>query len=138
MRRDRRYFEGTPPRIEIIPMIDIMMFLLVFFMVITLNMIVGSGVALELPRMATAQQLPPAKITVGVGRDGVMVVEGQPLEAAELKARLVALRNQGPVEVVIAGDKGTELQHVIRVMDAVREAGIEAVAIAAQPAREGS
>ena len=38
------YFEASKPRVEVIPMIDIMMFLLVFFVVISLRMIAGTGV----------------------------------------------------------------------------------------------
>ncbi len=44
-----RYFEHRKARIEIIPMIDVMLFLLVFFIIVTLNMIPDAGVNLQLP-----------------------------------------------------------------------------------------
>ena len=44
-----RYFEHKKARIEIIPMIDVMLFLLVFFIIITLQMIPDKGVNLQLP-----------------------------------------------------------------------------------------
>ena len=47
------YYDAERPRVEVIPMIDIMMFLLVFFVVISLKMIAGTGVAMELPASAT-------------------------------------------------------------------------------------
>ena len=66
MRRTRsHYFEGSRPRVEVIPMIDIMMFLLVFFVVISLRMIAGTGVAMELPGSATTQQIKTSTVTVG-------------------------------------------------------------------------
>ncbi|MHB1203420.1 MAG: ExbD/TolR family protein, partial [Acidithiobacillus sp.] len=45
----RRYFEAHKGRVEIIPMIDIMLFLLVFFIMITLQMIPDKGLNLQLP-----------------------------------------------------------------------------------------
>ncbi len=48
-----RYFDADRPRVEVIPMIDIMMFLLVFFVVISLNMIAGTGVDMVLPGSKT-------------------------------------------------------------------------------------
>ncbi|MGC9161864.1 ExbD/TolR family protein, partial [Acidithiobacillus sp.] len=55
---ERRYFEIKKGRVEIIPMIDIMLFLLVFFIMITLQMIPNSGLNLQLPQSSQAKQLP--------------------------------------------------------------------------------
>jgi len=51
------YFEALKPRVEVIPMIDIMMFLLVFFVVISLRMIAGTGVPMEIPGSKTTQSI---------------------------------------------------------------------------------
>ena len=125
------YFDANRPRVEVIPMIDIMMFLLVFFVVISLNMIAGSGVQMEIPGSKTTQQLKVSTITVGVTKDGKVVVSGQPVNPDELKARLNALKKDGPVDVVLAGDKDVPLQTLLGVMDTIRGAGISSVGIAA-------
>jgi biopolymer transport protein ExbD len=132
--RGRRpgYFEAGRPRVEVIPMIDIMMFLLVFFVVISLKMIAGSGIELELPGSTTTQELKPSLITVGVSKDGATVVEGKTLTPGALKERLAALKKTQPVEIVLAGDKDVSLQTLIQVMDTVRAAGITTVGIAAK------
>ena len=132
MSRVSRYFDQPKPRIEIIPMIDIMMFLLVFFMVITLHMIAGSGIQLDLPGSSTVQSLASVKITIGVEKTGAIYVEGKPVSRTELKARLDEFKKSNKVEVVIAGDKAVSLQTLLYVMDIVRDAGITAVGIAAQ------
>ncbi len=116
-------------RIEIIPMIDIMMFLLVFFMIVTLKMIEGAGVTLELPKSSMAQKLPAARITVGVSSAGRIYIGGVEFSEAQLSARLRAVHGEGKVDVVIAGDKATSYQAIVKVMDAVRAAGIESVAL---------
>jgi biopolymer transport protein ExbD len=130
-RRRGGYFDANRPRVEVIPMIDIMMFLLVFFVVISLNMIAGSGVQMEIPGSKTTQQLKASTITVGVTKDGKVVVAGKPLNPDQLKARLNALKKDGPVDVVLAGDKEVPLQMLLGVMDTIRGSGISSVGIAA-------
>jgi biopolymer transport protein ExbD len=125
------YFDANRPRVEVIPMIDIMMFLLVFFVVISLNMIAGSGVQMEIPGSKTTQQLKVSTITVGVTKDGKVVVAGKPLNPDQLKARLNELKKDGPVDVVLAGDKEVPLQMLLGVMDTIRGSGISSVGIAA-------
>ena len=125
------YFDANRPRVEVIPMIDIMMFLLVFFVVISLNMIAGSGVQMEIPGSKTTQQLKVSTITVGVTKDGKVVVAGKPVSPDELTARLNALKKDGPVDVVLAGDKDVPLQMLLGVMDTIRGSGISSVGIAA-------
>ena len=125
------YFDANRPRVEVIPMIDIMMFLLVFFVVISLNMIAGSGVLMEIPGSKTTQQLKVSTITVGVTKDGKVVVAGKTLDPDQLKARLNELKKDGPVDVVLAGDKDVPLQMLLGVMDTIRGSGISSVGIAA-------
>jgi biopolymer transport protein ExbD len=132
MRSRYSYFEGQRPRVEVIPMIDIMMFLLVFFVIITLRMIMGSGVPMDIPGAATTQQIKSSSITVGVSKDGAIVIDGNTVTEAQLKERLIALKKDKPVDVVLAGDKDVSLQMLLKVMDVVRGAGINSVGIAAK------
>jgi biopolymer transport protein ExbD len=132
------YFEERKPRVEVIPMIDIMMFLLVFFVVISLRMIAGTGVPMEIPGSKTTQSIKSSTITVGVIKTGETVIDGKPVTQEELKNRLIALKRQKPVDVVLAGDKDVPLQALLRVMDAIRGAGISSVGIAAKAEKKGN
>jgi biopolymer transport protein ExbD len=120
------------PRIEIIPMIDVMMFLLVFFVLIMLEMIQSSGITLELPQSSSAQALETIKITIGVDKGGAMYIDGQPTSEDELTAKLKDALNSKKVDVVISGDKGTAYQNIVKVMDLVRQAGISAIGLATE------
>ena len=132
-RRGHSYFDVDKPRIEIIPMIDIMMFLLVFFIVITLRMIQGTGIQLDLPSSKTTQELKPTQITVGVQKDGTMYVDGQPYSAEGLKTLLeTAKKNSDKLAVILAGDKELTYQNTLKVMDVARSAGISQVGLAAK------
>ena len=126
------YFEATKPRVEVIPMIDIMMFLLVFFVVISLRMIAGTGVPMEIPSSKTTQSIKSSTVTVGITKTGETVIDGKPVTQEELKAKLVELKKLKPVDVVLAGDKDVPLQSLLQVMDAIRGAGISSVGIAAK------
>lgn len=130
------YFDTARARVEVIPMIDIMMFLLVFFVVISLNMIAGTGIPLEIPGSKTTQQIKASTITVGVTRDGKTVVEGRTVNGEELRSRLARLKQDGPIDVVLAGDKDASLQTLLAVMDSIRGAGISSVGIAAKAERK--
>ena len=116
-------------RIEVIPMIDIMMFLLVFFILATLKMIQSSGITLDLPKAATANQLESVKVTIQVDKTGTTLLDKQPIEREALIAHLRGLLVEKKVDVVIAGDKGTAYDNIIKVMDIVREAGVTAIAL---------
>ncbi|HUF19734.1 MAG TPA: biopolymer transporter ExbD [Burkholderiales bacterium] len=131
-RRLAVYFETDKPRVEVIPMIDIMMFLLVFFIIVTLKMIAGTGIAMDLPGSATTQELRSTQITVGVTGDGRLVVDGHTITGAELTGKLVELKGDQQVQVIVAGDRDVSLETLVGVMDAVRSAGINTVGIAAK------
>ena len=125
------YQDAQRPRVEVIPMIDIMMFLLVFFVVISLQMIAGTGVDMELPGSKTTRKIESATITVGVTRDSKIVIDGNTVSQQALTQKLVELKKDQKISVIIAGDKDVQLQMLIRVMDSIRGAGINSVGIAA-------
>ena len=126
------YFEASRPRVEVIPMIDIMMFLLVFFVVISLRMIAGTGVPMEIPGSKTTQSIKSSTVTVGITKAGETVIDGKSVTQDQLKTKLLELKKSKPVDVVLAGDKDVPLQSLLQVMDTIRGAGISSVGIAAK------
>ena len=132
------YYDAERPRVEVIPMIDIMMFLLVFFVVISLKMIAGTGVDMELPGSKTTKEIKTSTITVGVTRDNKIVIDGNTVSQEALTQKLVELKKDQKISVIIAGDKDVPLQTLIRVMDSVRGAGINSVGIVATAEKQAS
>lgn len=129
-----RYFEPRRSRIELIPMIDVMFFLLVFFLIVTLHMIPASGIGLVLPQSGTAEGLPRPEVLVTVTAAGTITVRGQTM-TTETLTRFLAARAPRHPEVTIAADRGVPFQRFMKVMDACRRAGISGIGIAAQSAR---
>lgn len=131
MRRRRPITERERPRLEIVPMIDIMMFLLVFFVMIVLKMIPDSGVKLQLPGASTASQLKPTQIVVMIDANGGLHVKGQDITQPGLQTYLTGLYDTGKkIDVIIAGDKSIKYEELMNVMNAIRKSGITDVGLA--------
>ncbi len=130
MRRRRDLLERGRPRLEIVPMIDIMMFLLVFFVMIVLRMIPNSGVTLSLPGAATAQALPHTEVVIVIDAQGGIHVKDHLLTPDALETYLKTVKATNNTDVIVAGDKGTPLQQLMAVMDLTRKAGITNIGIA--------
>ncbi|XHR27448.1 MAG: ExbD/TolR family protein [Chthoniobacteraceae bacterium] len=124
-------------RIEIIPLIDIVFFLLATFVMVSLSMIKNQGISLNLPTASTAapQAQEGEASAISIQADGQIYFDKTPLAPGELEPRLAALKAQrADPRVVIHGDVKSEFGAAIAVLDAVRKAGIAKVAIQTQPA----
>ena len=120
-------------RIEIIPMIDTVFFLLVFFMMASLSMTVSRGMSVSLPKAASGEPRQD-RVSVSVTRDGVIYLDRDRVEPTQLTERLRALHEKDPeVVVVVSADGDVTHRHVVEAMDAARVAGISKMAIAVQP-----
>lgn len=118
--------------IEIIPMIDVMMFLLVFFVLISLNVIPALGIKTQLPGAAHAQQLKPQnKAVITLGLQDRLQLDGQDLNQADLVTRLKGLEKPDEKMVIILNsDAGVEVARLVSVMDVLKGSGFSSVSIA--------
>ncbi|WP_321792719.1 biopolymer transporter ExbD [Burkholderia pyrrocinia] len=134
MRKNRDAFlGGKRARIEIIPMIDIMMFLLVFFVMATLKMMSGANLDVTLPDSTTAGRLPDSPVLIGVRADGIATINGQRMDRAHLESALMKLgQAQDKRPLVIAGDKDVSSELLIDTMNLAQHAGVSRISIAAE------
>ncbi|TWI54820.1 biopolymer transport protein ExbD [Pseudomonas duriflava] len=118
--------------IEIIPMIDVMMFLLVFFVLISLNVIPALGIKTQLPSASQSQQLKPQnKAIITLGLDDRLQLDGQDVGESELMTRLKALQKDGEkLVIIINSDQGVEVKRLVSVMDQLKGNGFSSVSIA--------
>ncbi len=120
-------------RVEIIPMIDVMLFLLVFFIMITMQMISDKGLHIALPSSRAAHTLPHPNLVVNVTSDNQIVVHGRPMTLTQLTAYLETYGGHGAARVTIASSKHVPFEDFVHVMGACARAGITHVGIAATP-----
>jgi biopolymer transport protein ExbD len=120
----------TEARIEIIPLIDIMFFLLAAFMLVSLSMVNLRRVEVNLPSAATAsQEIRRNLVSIAVDKAGLAYIDRRPTGLHELAAGLAAIqRTNAALRVVISGDTDARHGDIIRVLDAVRLAGVQNVA----------
>lgn len=107
-------------RIEIIPMIDTIFFLLVFFMFSSLSMVKLRGLAVNLPKPAPASAKTPPKLVVTVTKTGDYLVGTSPTTPSRLQADLQQRILAAPSTIIIVNVDGARpVQTLISVMDAV-------------------
>ncbi len=121
-------------RIEIIPMIDVMMFLLVFFVLISINVIPALGVKTVLPTSEQSQDIKSVvNALVTLGRNDELQLNGKTVAIEQLAPSIHALeRPDNKVAVIVNSDKGVEVQRLIDVMDALKGNGFASFSIASK------
>ncbi len=116
-------------RIEIIPLIDIMFFLLATFVMVSLSMIKNRGIAVVLPAAASgAAQDRNNYVTVSVKDTGQLYLDKEEMTEEQAIAQLERLKTGNPdLRVFINGDENARLGLAISVLDDVRKSGIDKV-----------
>ena len=121
-------------RIEIIPMIDTMFFLLVFFMIATLSMTIQKGMQVTLPTAGSSTNHILEQVSLTLTKKGELFFNKEPIGILELEPRLQSLLLNGQkISVVINADESATHGRVVEIMDAVRKTGILNMAIATKP-----
>ena len=132
MRIQRRSMKKA--RIEIIPMIDTIFFLLVFFMISTLSMSQYKGMPVNLPKAASGRQAPAESAAITIDKDDRLFLDKEPIDKAALGERLRQQLVKNPeLLVVINADDGVAHGRVVEVMDIARGANVVKMAIAVKP-----
>lgn len=118
-------------RIEIIPMIDVMMFLLVFFVLISINVLPALGLRIKPPMSANTEKVVERqRITLGIDKDGKTFIDGAPIELPEIADKLRTMKDQEKqMSVIIAGDGESNLQSLVGILDALKMAGVSSTQI---------
>ena len=126
---------GKRARIEIIPLIDIIFFLLATFIMVSLSMTKNQGIQVSLPVAASAaslgdnQELDQA-VTLSVNEKGDVFFNKEKITLAQLPMKLESYKSTArEPKVIINGDAGTDFKFVVAVMDEARRAGIARVGI---------
>jgi len=118
-------------RIEIIPLIDIIFFLLATFVMISLSMVKNQGIAVHLPAAQTSTVQDINKIvTLTVSEQEKIYMDHDLVSLQEMSLRLKAMKAEDPdLKVLINGDEKATFGQAIGVLDEVRRLGISKVSI---------
>lgn len=121
-------------RIEIIPLIDIIFFLLATFVMVSLSMVKNRGITVNLPTASTGvTQERKDFATVTIKADGTVFFNKQPVDEKQLDLALHQLLAENPeLRLFINGDTKAEFGSAIAVLDTARKLGITKISIETQ------
>lgn len=129
--RDRR--RADKPEVMIIPMIDIMFFLLVFFMISTLYMVDLKTVGVDLPQAVHVESQTKVNYVVTMKKDGTLWLEDKEISReALLHQAAEEQRHNGQFSVIIRADQGLDYGQVMALLDEMRGAGITHFGLASE------
>lgn len=119
-------------RIEIIPMIDTMFFLLVFFMLASLSMVQQYSVPVNLPKAGGVQEKLPVVVTVTLTEAGQIYYNKEAISSpADAAVRLLQQHQRDEsLAVVINADANVKHGQVVAVLDAIQQSGLAKIAVA--------
>lgn len=132
-------YELRRGRIEIIPMIDTIFFLLVYFIMISLSMVRMETHGVHAPNSTVAQQHIDASMVISITRDGTLFLDTQRIMETELLPAVRArLRVDANLAIVLNCDRARRVDALLRVYDLVKQANARTVMIATTPQRVAS
>ncbi len=120
--------EGDEARIEIIPLIDIMFFLLAAFMLVSLSMTHMRRVAVDLAEASSSEaQVKAPPVQIAIDANGVITWDREIVTASEITQRLSAMGAPADLQVLISADENARHKQVLMALNAVRKAGVNQV-----------
>jgi biopolymer transport protein TolR len=124
---------GPMAEINVTPLVDVMLVLLIIFMVAAPLMI--AGVPVNLPQTAAAKQNPPQKpLVVTLAAEGKLYIRDEEVRLEELVGRLQALHSaEGDAVTYVRADKGVSYGNVMEILGRIGSAGYGRISLLSQP-----
>jgi biopolymer transport protein ExbD len=117
--------------LDMTPMLDIVFIMLIFF-IVTTSFVKESGITVNTPKSQTASRQESANIFIAITREGEIWIDKRPVDVRAIRSVVARLHAENPAgSVVIQSDRDSATHTLVAVMDQVRLAGIEKIAIAA-------
>jgi len=130
MKRDFRI--KTQPLVMIIPMIDIMLFLLIFFMLSTIYMVQTNNFEINLPQTTTEQvQEKKSANSITVLANGEILFEDEKISRQQLAEKVREILSDDTI-FILYGDKLTRYEQIVNVLEILKKSGVKNISIATE------
>ncbi|HEX2485451.1 MAG TPA: biopolymer transporter ExbD [Myxococcota bacterium] len=130
--------EDIVAEINITPLTDVFLVLLIIFMV-TSSVIANTGKKVDLPEAVQQQATPPKAVNVTITEDGIVQVNDEVVKLERLRAHLEkALAATDDKTVILRGDRKVVLEQAVYVLDQAQLAGAQGFALATKKPKRGS
>ncbi|MGB5447021.1 MAG: biopolymer transporter ExbD [Psychromonas sp.] len=129
-----------PARFELLPLLDVIFLLLIFFIFVMLKMTMQSSIKVELPQLVDSKQLTEQVLTISINSDNQIFINQQMTTEASMLAEIVRIQKdqqQGngtnrSMPILIRGDKHSDLGIALSILDKLRLSGFQQVAFATE------
>jgi len=121
-------YENRKARVEMLPLIDVVFLLLVFFIYAMLSMVVHRGLRVELPSASTAEVDRNEYVSITIAKDNSIFVHKERVELSGLIEKVMEHADKkADIPVFINGDRRADLGVAIKILDLLKSAGIKEV-----------
>jgi len=126
-------YKTKSPRIEMLPLIDVVFLLLVFFIYAMLSMAVHRGLPVVLPSSSTAKIDKKLVLSVSIKTDGTIYIDKHPVSLEDLTETLkVKAGHETNPGVLLFADRDISYQKLFKVLDQIQTAGIQRISLQAE------
>lgn len=126
--------ENNKPRIEMLPLIDVVFLLLVVFIYTMLSMAVHKGMPIALPESSQVIPEKDTVLSVSINEDSQLFVNKIRVDLEHLTQNLEQkIKTEKKPEVLVFADKGISYQYLFKVLDRIRMAGVNQISLQAEP-----
>ena len=114
--------------INVVPLVDIILVVLIIFMV-TAPLVLKPTIDINLPKASSGDTSPPTPLNIAVGRDGIISLNGQPSTLQDVTAFAAKMVAEKPdTAAILQADKSVTLEKLTEIIDIVKTAGVKRVA----------
>ena len=115
--------------INIVPMVDVILVVLIIFMV-TAPMIMKPSININLPKAASGEATVPSKLNISISPDGKINLDGKTVDETQVQSAAIEEVKKNPdIQAIISADKDVPHGRVVSVLDIVKGAGVKKFAI---------
>jgi biopolymer transport protein ExbD len=124
------------PEVNLVPMMDVVMTILTFFIIVSMTLTNGKtvkDVSLPSAQQGVSQDDAPDSMVVGLNRQGQTIIDDQPVGEAQMAEKVVDYLKKNPKgSVVIKADKSLTYEKVIKAIGVLRDIGGDRVSLAVE------
>lgn len=117
-------------RVEMLPLIDVVFLLLVFFIFVMLSMALHKGLPVNLPEATQSKPITTESVQISITENGTIAVNSQEVTYNNLITSVKQAQRTASDPIIIQGDKMSNLEHALRVLENLSAAGIHNIAFA--------
>lgn len=137
MKLNRKRFQ-QPARFELLPILDVIFLLLIFFIFVMLKMTMQNSIKIELPQLVDSQPQTQQVLTISINENNQIFINEQQTSKEKLLAEVIRLqqieqqKQNAKLPILIHGDKQADLGVALQILDQLRLSGFHKVAFATE------